>query len=97
MRKIEDFGKKIGGARKDVWSVEGIQIDDLHEMTDEEKRRYVTRENVWPLPNAKKLVDEEGVLPFVAYWQRKVRLCVLFSVFLCRLHKKRAASRHCPM
>lgn len=28
---------------------------------------------------------------------RKVRLCVLFSVFLCRLHKKRAASRHCPM
>ncbi len=76
MRKIEDFGKKIGGARKDVWSVEGIQIDDLHEMTDEEKRRYVTRENVWPLPNAKKLVNEEDVSPFVAYWQRKVRLCV---------------------
>lgn len=76
MRKIEDFGKKIGGARKDNWSICGICPEDLYEMTAEEKRRYVTRDYVWPLPNAKKLVEEEGVLPFVAYWQRKVRLCV---------------------
>lgn len=76
MRKIEDFGKKIGGARKDTWNICGICPEDLYEMTAEEKRRYVTRDNVWPLPNAKKLVEEEGVLPFVAYWQRKVRLCV---------------------
>lgn len=76
MRKIEDFGEKIGGARKDLWRTRGIQEEDLHEMTEEEKKYYVTRENVWPLPNAKKLVTEDKVEPWVVYWQRKVRLLV---------------------
>ena len=60
MRKITDFGEKIGGARKDLWRTHGIQEEDLHEMTEEEKKYYVTRENVWPLANARKLVEEEG-------------------------------------
>ena len=58
MRKITDFGEKIGGARKDLWRTHGIQEEDLHEMTEEEQKYYVTRENVWPLPNARKLVQE---------------------------------------
>ncbi|RHV32372.1 hypothetical protein DXB59_13660 [Ruminococcus sp. OM05-10BH] len=79
MRKITDFGEKIGGARKDLWRTHGIQEEDLHEMTEEEKKYYVTRENVWPLANARKLVEEEGAEPWVVYWQRKVRLLVYKS------------------
>lgn len=76
MRKIVDFGEKIGGARKDMWISNGLSVEDLYEMNEAEKRKFVTRDNVWPLPNAKKLVEEEQVEPLVAYWQRKVRLCV---------------------
>ena len=28
MRKITDFGEKIGGARKDLWRTHGIQEED---------------------------------------------------------------------
>lgn len=77
MRKLEDFGKKIGGARKDEWKNDGLCLEDLKHMNSDEKIRYVTRDNVWPLPNAKDLVENHGVEPFVAYWQRQVRLCLL--------------------
>ena len=26
---ITDFGEKIGGARKDLWKVNGLQVEDL--------------------------------------------------------------------
>ena len=71
-KKIEDFGEKIGGARKDLWRT-GLTEADLLEMNDAEKAFYVTRDALWPLPDAKKLV-EEGMSPFVAYWRRMVRL-----------------------
>ena len=29
MPKIKDFGEKIGGARKDLWKLYGMQIEDL--------------------------------------------------------------------
>ena len=70
MKKIEDFGEKIGGARKD-WHV-NLSVDRLKEMNLDEKIKYTTRDSVWPLANAKKLV-EDGADPFVVYWQRKVR------------------------
>lgn len=75
MGKIEDFGEKIGGARKDLWKTNGLQVEDLKQLNEAEKRRFVTRDSVWPLSNAKALV-EQGTEPLVAYWQRKVRLCV---------------------
>jgi len=70
--KIEDFGEKIGGARKDLWRKNGLQREDLYEMNEAEKERYVTRDYVWPLPDAKKQV-ENGLAPFIAYWQRTIR------------------------
>lgn len=84
MRKIVDFGEKIGGARKDLWKTRGIQEEDLYEMTEEEKKFYVTRDNVWPLANAKKLVEEDHVEPYVAYWQRQVRLLVFKEPVICK-------------
>lgn len=69
---IQDFGEKIGGARKDLWKMRGLNEDDLLDMTDAERAKYVTRDHVWLLPDAKKQI-EEGLPVFVAYWQREVR------------------------
>lgn len=75
MTKIIDFGEKIGGARKDLWKINGIQEEDLEELTQEERDHFVNRDIVWPLPNAKKLV-EEGADPFIVFWQREIRRCI---------------------
>lgn len=74
-KKIIDFGEKIGGARKDLWKINGIQEEDLEELTQEERDRFVNRDMVWPLPNARKLV-EEGADPFIVFWQREIRRCI---------------------
>lgn len=49
--KLADFGKKIGGARKDQWKGRGMSLEDLLEMTDQEAKKYVTKDNVWPKPD----------------------------------------------
>ena len=46
-----DFGEKIGGARKDVWQERGLNTDDLAAMTEREAEKYVTKQNVWPVPD----------------------------------------------
>ena len=79
--KIFDFGKKIGGAHKDLWKLRGLNEEDLMEMSDAERKKYVTRDNVWPLPDAKKQVEEGNVPVFVAYWQRQVRRAVRSAPF----------------
>lgn len=70
--KINDFGQKIGGARKDTWKTRGLTLDDLQYLNEAEIEKYVTRDYVWPLPDAKKEV-EEGLPAFVSYWRREVR------------------------
>ena len=70
--KIKDFGEKIGGARKDIWCAEGMTVDDVMGLTDEEKDYYINRDMVWPIPRAKELV-ENGLDVLVAFWQREVR------------------------
>lgn len=70
--KIKDFGEKIGGARKDVWRAEGMSVDDILGLTDEEKDYYINRDMVWPVPRSKELV-EAGLDVLVAFWQREVR------------------------
>lgn len=72
--KIKDFGQYIGGAQKDLWRQRGVSEEELAFMNEDEMKKYVQRDSVWPLPDAKKQV-ENGIPPFVAYWQRRVRLC----------------------
>ena len=56
---IEDFGSKIGGARKDLFNKkEGLVISDLSKMNAQEKEKYVRKDNIWPKPNYQELVDE---------------------------------------
>lgn len=75
-RKIEDFGEKLGGARKDDWS-DGITSKILENLTEEEAREYVTRDNVFPLPNAVRQVEKEGIEVFAAYFIRYARRCLI--------------------
>lgn len=43
----EDFGQKIGGAKKDLWSGRGLYTSDLAEMNEREAEKYVRKDNVW--------------------------------------------------
>lgn len=70
--KIKDFGEKIGGARKDIWRAEGMTVDDVMDLTDEEKDYYINRDMVWPIPRSRVLV-ESGLDVIVAFWQREIR------------------------
>ena len=43
----EDFGEKIGGAKKDLWKDRGLYADDLDGMNEREAEKYVKKDNVW--------------------------------------------------
>lgn len=58
MKKIEDFGEKIGGARKDLWKERGLIVDDILEMNGKEKQTYIKKNNIWKKPNYEKLVAD---------------------------------------
>lgn len=70
--KIEDFGKKIGGARKDLWKLRGLMVDDLLEMNLAEKNKYATKNNIFPKPDYQKMVDD-GLPVRTAYFIKTVR------------------------
>ena len=72
MAKIEDFGEKIGGARKDTWKTIGMKISDLSEMNSVERQTYVKKDNVWPRPDWIKVI-EDGTPQAVAFWQNEMR------------------------
>lgn len=62
--RLEDFGEKIGGARKD-WRTNGLNIDDLSDMNDRERKENVKKDNVWKRPDYKKLIEggaDRGIL-----------------------------------
>jgi Large polyvalent protein-associated domain 5/Large polyvalent protein associated domain 38/Large polyvalent protein-associated domain 1 len=52
--KIQDFGKKIGGAKKDTWS--GFK-DQIEAVKDEDIAQSKLSE-IWPSPDYQKLIDE---------------------------------------
>lgn len=55
--KLEDFGEKIGGARKDDWGKRGLLSSDLSEMNDRERDKAVKKDNVWKRPDYRKLIE----------------------------------------
>lgn len=69
---IEDFGKKIGGARKDLWKERGLNVNDIAEMTDVEAAKYITKENIWKKPDYRKML-QEGTPLRVAFFIKEVR------------------------
>ena len=69
---IEDFGNKIGGARKDLWAARGMNVEDLIPMNEAEKLALIKKDNVWKKPNYQELVDS-GIPREVVYFYKIVR------------------------
>ncbi len=72
MVKIDDFGNKIGGSKKELWKLRHMLIEDLLDMSIEEKSKYVKKENVWKKPDYNKMV-EDGMSKHCAYFIKKIR------------------------
>lgn len=83
MPDIHDFGEKIGGARKDLWSARGLGLEDLNEMNEAERRKYVKKDSVWKRPDYNKLM-EQGMSPRVAYFIKSVRDSLPTGPYLMR-------------
>ena len=68
----DDFGKKIGGAKKDLWSKRGLFSSDLLEMNSREADKYVKKDNVWKKPDYIQMIND-GTPSDVAYYIKTVR------------------------
>jgi hypothetical protein len=68
----EDFGEKIGGAKKDLWTKRGLYSSDLEAMNNREADKYVKKDNVWKKPDYQAMIDGGMPAP-VAYFIKKVR------------------------
>ena len=68
----EDFGEKIGGAKKDLWKDRGLYADDLDGMNEREAEKYVKKDNVWKKPDYQAMLDE-GIPLGVVFFMQKAR------------------------
>lgn len=68
----EDFGEKIGGAKKDLWKDRGLYADDLSSMNEREAEKFVKKDNVWKKPDYQAMLDAGSPLG-VVYFVKKVR------------------------
>lgn len=71
-KMLEDFGEKIGGARKDVWRIRGLMLEDTAQMNPAERNKYVKKENVWKKPDYEQMV-KEGTPVRVAWFIKQMR------------------------
>lgn len=56
--KIEDFGQKIGGAKKDIWNTRNLELSDVTDWTPIEREKYITKKQVWKTPDYQKMLDD---------------------------------------
>ena len=70
--EIQDFGEKIGGAKKDLWKERGLSVDDLLEMNDAEKLKLIKKDNVWKKPDYQEMLDN-GLSKRVIYFIKTIR------------------------
>ena len=68
---IQDFGAKIGGARKDMWKNRCLSFEDLEGMNALEMEKYVKKDLIWKKPDYMALV-ESGVSKEAALFIKKV-------------------------
>lgn len=75
-QKIEDFGEKIEGARKDLSAIRSgvkkLDEETLEGWTDKEREQYITKDLVWKKPDYQKMLDE-GADKRVLYYIKLVR------------------------
>lgn len=75
-KKIEDFGEKIEGARKDLSALrKGIMeltSGMIEGWTDKEQEQYINKDLVWKRPDYQQMVDD-GMDKRLAYFVKLVR------------------------
>lgn len=71
-KQHEDFGEKIGGAKKDLWRDRGLYVTDLDAMNDREAEKYVKKDNIWKKPDYTAML-EDGIPLGVVYFIKKAR------------------------
>lgn len=71
MKKIQDFGQKIGGARKDMYST-GMTWTDFGDFNEREIKAYATKDCIFPKINYQDLI-RKGENRMVVYWKKLVR------------------------
>lgn len=69
--KIEDFGEKIGGAKKDLWKERNFLISDLDCLSDREAFKFCIKDKIWKKPDYKILCNDKTKL--VAFCIKKLR------------------------
>ena len=70
---IEDFGEKIGGAKKDLWKERGLKTYDLKEINMLEYNKLITKNNIWKKPDYEAMVHEKGIRREIVYFYKIVR------------------------
>lgn len=75
-KKIEDFGEKIEGARKDVAALRkglsALTASMAEDWNEEEREKYITKDLVWKKPDYQKMY-EEGTDRKLLYYIKTVR------------------------
>lgn len=69
--KIQDFGVKIGGARKDLR--QEVAFEEICSMSQKEKLETITKNKIWKKPNYVKMDGEDCIPIDVVYYIKKVR------------------------
>ena len=70
--KLDDFGEKIGGARKDLWGNTGLTWADAEGMNEREKDKYIEKNYIWPTPDYQEMVNS-GTPIELAYAIKRVK------------------------
>lgn len=68
MKKLNDFGEKIGGAKKDIWAL-------FHSLPEEEQNEMATKNVLWKRPRYE-VLESKGVPKEVLYWRNEMRKAV---------------------
>lgn len=73
-KKIEDFGNKIGGAKKDLTTKkkQNLTIEDTAYWNDMERKEFIKKKTVWVEPDYKQMIDE-GVDKVCVYFIKLIR------------------------
>ena len=68
MKTIKDeYGKKIGGSKRDLWKVRGLMLQDLEDMNDAEKSAYIKKDNIWKKPDYQAMKDNGADVSIIYY------------------------------
>ena len=73
MKTIKDeYGKKIGGSKRDLWKVRGLILQDLEDMNDAEKESFIKKDNVWKKPDYQSM-KKDGANVEIIYYIKLIR------------------------